>query len=126
MVVLMVIGPPSIDDADTRERVTAVLDALQYERAISKLLSGGASGIDDIAKDWATLHNIPVQECLPDQKQYGRSGGIVRNAQMISMSTSVVAFWDGRSKEIRRVIDTASRQNKLSKIVLVASSKRRI
>ena len=67
---------------------------------IRKIISGGARGVDTIAKNYTLVNrNIRLEEFIPNWKKYGRSAGIIRNGDIIKASNLVIAFWDGKSRE---------------------------
>ena len=68
------------------------------------ILSGGASGIDRQAREYALMHNIIIEEILPAYDLYGRRAPLVRNDIIISRSDAVFVFWDGKSRGTSYVI----------------------
>ena len=77
---------------------------------IALIVSGGATGADQLARRYATEHNIPIREHLPDWQKYGRSAGPRRNRLIVQDSDVIIAFWDGKSRGTKSTIDIA-RQN---------------
>jgi len=51
------------------------LQKLENIEGITELVSGGASGVDSDAKDWAGFKGIATKQFKPDWKQYGRAAG---------------------------------------------------
>ena len=43
------------------------------------IVEGGAAGVDNMARKYATIHNLEYKEFLPDWKQYGKAAGPIRN-----------------------------------------------
>ena len=70
-----------------------------------EIVSGGAKGIDTCAKEYALAHNIKLTEFLPNYKQFGRVAPLKRNLQIIEYADIVLAFWDGKSRGTKYVID---------------------
>ena len=64
----------------------------------SQIISGGAQGVDTLAKKAAEKLNITYTEILPDYKKYGRKAPLVRNEEIVKSSYYVLAFWDMESK----------------------------
>ena len=83
---------------------------------VDLLISGGATGIDTIAEQYADEHNIPKLIIRPEYSRYGRGAPIVRNKQMVEAADTVLAIWDGRSKGTLSTINYAQ---KLSKKVII-------
>lgn len=71
----------------------------------TEIVSGGARGIDTCAREYAAENNIKLTEFLPDYEKYGRGAPLVRNDQIIAHSDLVLAFWDGKSRGTKYVID---------------------
>ena len=81
-----------------------------------EIVSGGAKGIDQCAKRYAEQHKIKITEFLPDYARYGRGAPLKRNNQIIDYADVVVAFWDGKSRGTKYVVD---RCKKIEKKVIV-------
>ena len=71
----------------------------------TEIVSGGAKGIDTCARDYALTHDIKLTEFLPEYNKYGRRAPLKRNLQIIEYADVVIAFWDGKSKGTKYVID---------------------
>ena len=71
----------------------------------TEIVSGGAKGIDTCAKEYAIAHEIKLTEFLPDYGQYKKGAPLKRNLQIIKYADIVLAFWDGKSKGTKFVID---------------------
>ncbi len=71
---------------------------------ITEIVSGGARGIDTVAKNYALRHNIKYTEIRPEYSKYGRIAPLLRNLDIIDNSDVVYAFWDGTSNGTRFVI----------------------
>ena len=80
------------------------------------IISGGAKGIDQNAKEYAIKNNIQLIEYLPDYKKFGKGAPLVRTKTIVENSDVVYAFWDGVSKGTKFVIEYAKKLNK--KIVI--------
>lgn len=79
---------------------------------ITEVVSGGAKGIDTCARKYAIENNIKIVEFLPDYNKYGRSAPLRRNLQIIEYADQVIAFWDGKSRGTKYVIDNCKKRNK--------------
>jgi len=97
-----------------------ILDIIQKNQiAITKIISGGASGADKIAEIFANKFNIPIEVLKPNWEQ-GKQSGVIRNTEIIKKSDYVIAFWDGQSKGTLDSIKKAKAQNKKLFIVKIA------
>lgn len=71
----------------------------------TEILSGGVRGVDACARMYAELNGIPYREFAPDYKKYGRKATLKRNDLLICAADLVLAFWDGKSRSTKYVID---------------------
>ena len=75
----------------------------------TEIVSGGAKGVDAIAKEYALSHGLKYTEFLPEYEKYGKSAPLKRNISIIEYSDFVVAFWDGMSTGTKFVIDNCEK-----------------
>lgn len=85
---------------------------------VTEIVSGGAKGIDSCAKDYALKNKIKIMEFLPEYDKYGRVAPLKRNDLIIEYADLVLAFWDGKSRGTKYVIDNCKRKNKPIKIYI--------
>lgn len=71
----------------------------------TEIVSGGAKGVDTSAREYALSHGIKLTEFLPEYTRFGRSAPLKRNITIIEYSDIVLAFWDGKSRGTKYVID---------------------
>ena len=91
-------------------RELEIKDFSQYlPPEVNEIVSGGARGIDLCAREYCKQHNIKLKEFLPDYKKYGRSAPLRRNIRIIEYSDLVLAFWDGKSRGTKFVIDNCKK-----------------
>jgi len=77
------------------------------------IISGGAIGVDTIAKQYAIEHNIPFLEFLPEYGKYpAKSAPIIRNKKIVDNCDVLIAYWDGKSKGTKMTIDYATKKGK--------------
>lgn len=79
---------------------------------VTEIVSGGAKGVDTCAREYAVSMGIPIIEFLPDYNNFGRSAPLKRNLEIINYADCVIAFWDGKSKGTKYVIDRCKAINK--------------
>jgi len=84
---------------------------------VTEIVSGGAKGIDTDAENFAKENNIKTTVFLPDYSRYGRGAPILRNYQIVDYADEVLAFWDGKSKGTKSVIDYCKKQDKKVTVV---------
>lgn len=78
---------------------------------VTEIVSGGARGIDACAKDYALRHGLKLTEFLPEYEKYGRGAPLRRNITIIEYADFVLAFWDGKSRGTKYVIDNCKKRN---------------
>ena len=80
--------------------------------ATTEIVSGGAKGIDTCAREYALANGLKLTEFLPEYEKYGRGAPLKRNLQIIDYADKVLAFWDGRSRGTKYVIEQCKKRNK--------------
>ena len=80
-------------------------------KGVTEIVSGGAKGIDTCAKDYALRHGLKLTEFLPEYEKYGRGAPLRRNITIIEYADLVLAFWDGKSRGTKYVIDNCKKRN---------------
>ena len=78
---------------------------------VTEIVSGGARGIDTCARNYALAHGLKLTELLPEYEKYGRGAPLRRNITIIEYADLVLAFWDGRSRGTKFVIDNCKKRN---------------
>ena len=66
-----------------------------------------ALGADALAIDYASNHNLTKILFPANWKRYPRIAGFLRNEDMLSVATHLVAFWDGKSTGTLHMIEIA-------------------
>lgn len=92
---------------------------LPYET--TEIVSGGAKGIDLCARNYAHKNRIPLTEFLPEYEKYSRAAPIKRNIKIVEYSDCVVAFWDGKSRGTKYVIDYCKKIDKEINVYIINS-----
>lgn len=72
-----------------------------------KIISGMALGADTLAVDYADKHKLTKILFPANWKRYSRVAGFLRNEDMLSLATHLIAFWDGKSNGTRHMIEIA-------------------
>lgn len=78
-----------------------------------EIISGGARGADKIGEQFAKKYNIKLTVFPAQWDKYGKSAGIIRNAEMAQYAKNGIlfAFWDGKSTGTKNMIEAARRNN---------------
>jgi len=74
------------------------------------IVSGHASGADALGERYAQERGLQLETYPADWKAHGRAAGPIRNAQMASVARTLIAFWDGKSRGTKNIIDTATKR----------------
>lgn len=76
----------------------------------TEIISGGARGVDTAAREYALRRSLKLTEFLPEYDRYGRCAPLKRNLQIIEHADLVLAFWDGKSRGTRGVIESCKKR----------------
>lgn len=82
----------------------------------TRIISGGADGVDSMAVRWAKENNILTTIYLPDWKTHGKAAGPLRNTLIVKEANGVIAFWNKVSRGTQDSINKAKEQKKLLNI----------
>lgn len=82
-----------------------------------QIVTGGAKGVDALAERYADTNEFNQQIFYAIWKTHGKSAGFIRNANMLSYAVNngienaaLIAFWDGKSKGTKHMIDIATKK----------------
>ena len=78
---------------------------------VTEIVSGGARGVDACARNYALSHGLKLTEFLPEYEKYGRAAPLRRNIAIIEYADLILAFWDGKSRGTKFVIDYCEKRN---------------
>jgi hypothetical protein len=85
----------------------------------TEIVSGGAKGADTLGEQFAMSHKIPLTVFIADWKRYGNAAGPIRNNQMAENADMLVAFWDGKSKGTKNMIETAQKLGLKTEVIKI-------
>ena len=74
------------------------------------IVSGHAPGADSLGEKFAADHNLKCELHPADWERHGRAAGPIRNEEMAEVSDALIAFWDGKSRGTRSMIEIARRK----------------
>ncbi|MEN6445544.1 MAG: SLOG family protein [Candidatus Cloacimonas sp.] len=97
-------NPVALDSA-----ISSAINILNI--SITEVVCGMAKGADELGRQWAIKHNIPVTEFHAAWTRYGKSAGKIRNAQMAEYADVLIALWDGQSRGTEHMINKAKERN---------------
>ena len=88
---------------------------------VTKIISGGARGIDSAAEEYADKNGIAEEIFLPNYAKYAKRAPLIRNQEIVLNSDIVIAIWDGSSRGTKYTIDFAKRIGKQVKVFIIDS-----
>jgi len=74
-----------------------------------EIVSGTAVGADTLGERYAQEKGYEVKKFPAQWDLYGKSAGYKRNQQMAEYADGLIAFWDGKSKGTKHMIDIANK-----------------
>ncbi len=109
---IIVCGSRDFDDAHVLG--TKLEDAFADSGYPRTVVHGAARGADELAYSWAILMNetggdeITVEAHPADWTKYNNAAGPIRNVEMAKLGADLcLAFWDGKSRGTKHMIETA-------------------
>lgn len=72
------------------------------------IVSGGATGADSLAEQYAAARAYKTEIFEADWATYGKSAGFKRNSQIVDEADFLVAFWNGSSRGTNNVVNKAT------------------
>ena len=97
--------------------IYTILNKYVYNKGYNKeqiiIVCGKAQGADTLGEKYAKENSIDIKYFPADWDTYGKSAGYIRNKQMAEYASSekgygaLIAFWDGKSKGTKLMIDLA-------------------
>lgn len=99
------------------------IDIEQYiPQGVTEIVSGGAKGVDALAKQYATNKNIKYTEFPPDYSKFKKYAPLKRNEKIASYSDGALVFWDSASKGTQHTINCFKKQNKDVILIIVGQN----
>lgn len=93
------------------EKLCQFCDNALSKQTEIEIVSGTANGADKLGEKYANDKGYPIKQFPADWDKYGKSAGYIRNAQMAEYADALIAFWDGKSRGTKHMIDLAKRAN---------------
>lgn len=91
-----------------KEKCDYLLQNQKKENVV--IVSGHASGADSLGERYAKERGFKLETYPADWKDHGRAAGPIRNAQMANIANALIAFWDGKSRGTKNMIETATKR----------------
>lgn len=99
-------------DFDDYDLVVSTMDKLlQNITEPITIVCGMARGADTLGERYAISKGYEVARFPADWGKFGKAAGYKRNEQMAQNADALAAFWDGRSRGTKHMIDLAHKYN---------------
>tara|TARA_R110000772_G_scaffold265362_1_gene386742 strand:+ start:160 stop:507 length:348 start_codon:yes stop_codon:yes gene_type:complete len=99
-------------DFDDYDKLKTSCDFTLNNQEYVDIVSGMARGADNLGMKYAVEKEYNIFQYPADWDKYGKSAGYRRNSEMAKDSDALIAFWDGKSRGTKSMIDLAVK-NKL-------------
>jgi hypothetical protein len=96
-------------DFNDYNKLCQFCDKILSEQTEVEIVSGTANGADKLGEKYANDNGHPIKQFPADWDKFGKSAGYKRNAQMAEYADALIAFWDGKSRGTKHMIDLAKR-----------------
>lgn len=85
-------------------------DAILYGKPSVEIVSGTANGADKLGERYSIEKGYKLTKFPAQWEKFGKSAGYKRNQQMADYADTLIAFWNGRSRGTKHMIDIAKSQ----------------
>jgi len=89
------------------EYLSTCCDKYLSKQTEIEIVSGAANGADKLGERYAKEKGYPISSHQADWDRYKKSAGYIRNKEMAEYADALIAFWDGKSKGTKHMIDLA-------------------
>ena len=100
-----------------RQKCDAILSAKRQDSNIV-VVSGTARGADRLGERYARERGYEIRRFPADWDNDGNAAGPIRNAKMADNADALIAFWDGKSRGTRNMIETAEEKGLLVRKIM--------
>lgn len=90
----------------------------KYKAEVTAICCGGARGADALGREWALENGVEVLEFPAQWDLYGKAAGPLRNYEMAQAADFLVAFWDGKSRGTKNMIESMRRLGKHGEVII--------
>ena len=98
------------------EKIDALLSKKREIRDIV-VLSGTARGADRLGERYAKERGYRIVRYPADWERDGNAAGPIRNAKMADNAHALIAFWDGKSRGTKDMIEQAKKRNLAIRVI---------
>jgi hypothetical protein len=105
-------------DFDNYELLKDVCDEFLKDKVVTEIVTGKADGADYFGEKYAIERGFKVKEFPAEWGKYKKGAGHVRNAEMAEYSDCLIAFYDGKSKGTKNMLEEAYSRKLIIKFTL--------
>lgn len=116
MLRLIVAGSRGFNDYELLKRKLDYVLRNRVDERIT-IVSGTAKGADQLGEQYAKERGYALMRYPADWDKHGKSAGYIRNKEMAKNADGLIAFWDGKSRGTKHMIDLAREQG--LKVIIV-------
>lgn len=113
MIKVIIAGGRNFDDFN---KLCQVCDEFLKDQINIEIVSGAYKGADLLGERYAAERHHPIKQFPADWRQYGKSAGLKRNAVKAAYAEMLIAFWDGKSKGTKHMIELATQAGLIVKV----------
>lgn len=103
-------------DFTNAELFLTSMDSIEWD--ITEVVVGGAPGADTMGHQWAVITQHPFKLFAANWRDEGRAAGPIRNKKMGDYADALIAFWNGKSRGTKNMIDYMMKLNKPVKVII--------
>jgi hypothetical protein len=90
------------------KKLCEVCDQILQDQNNIEIVSGAYyRGADKLGEKYATEKGFKLTKFPANWNKFGRAAGPKRNEQMANYADTLIAFWDGKSRGTKNMIDLA-------------------
>ncbi|GGK48250.1 MULTISPECIES: DUF2493 domain-containing protein [Flavobacteriaceae] len=100
------------------KKLHEICDNILQDQTDVEIVTGAYyKGADLLGEQYATEKGFRLTKFPADWKSFGRAAGPKRNEQMANYADALIAFWDGKSKGTKHMIEVSKKENLIVKII---------
>ena len=84
-----------------------------------EIVSGTARGADQLGEKYAKEREYSIKQFPADWDTHSKAAGYIRNAEMADYADGLIAFWDGKSRGTKGMLETAKKKGLAIRLKMV-------
>ncbi|MDV7188458.1 DUF2493 domain-containing protein [Lutibacter sp. TH_r2] len=105
MMKLIIAGSRTFNDY---KKICAECDNILQDQTNIEIISGAYyRGADKLGEQYAKERGYKITQFPADWNKFGKAAGPKRNEQMANYADTLIAFWDGKSRGTKNMIELA-------------------